>query len=304
VAAADRVLPPAVLAWRIAGKPVPLVLRATNHPSGNLKLWAPIKFLFDLLLSGLSRLIYRQATAVVAVSDGVADEVVRLSGLDRRDITTIFEPVVDESLGRKAREELNHPWLAPGEPPVLLGVGHLRLQKDFPTLIRAFALARAKREMRLVLLGEGGQRAELQKMVEELGVQVDVCLFGYTENPFAWMARASMFVLSSAWEGLPAVLIEALACGCPVVSTDCPSGPREILDGGKYGRLVPCFDPEALAGAILETLDALPDRESLRQRAMNFGVDASIDAYIRTFEAAIARQRGRERESEAAGVTA
>src|SRR5439155_27303373 len=175
----------------------------------------------------------------------------RLAGLDRGDIATIFEPVVDDSLGLKAKESLDHPWLAAGEPPVLLGVGHLRLQKDFPTLIRAFALARARRPMRLVLLGEGGQRTELQKMIEDFGVQADVCLYGYTENPFAWMANASMFVLSSAWEGLPAVLIEALACGCPVVSTDCPSGPREILDGGKYGKLVPCFDPQALSEAIL-----------------------------------------------------
>src|SRR5262249_31436661 len=159
-----------------------------------------------------------------------------------------------------------HPWLGAGEPPVLLGVGHLRMQKDFPTLIRAFALARKNRRMRLVLLGEGSQRPRLHRMISSLGVGDDVYLAGYTDNPFSWMARASLFVLSSAWEGLPAVLIEAMACGCPVVSTDCPSGPWEILEGGKYGRLVPCRDPQNLAEAIIATLDAPVSRQALIDR--------------------------------------
>ena len=285
VAGSSRVLLSAVMAWRIGGRAMPLVLRATNFPSGNLNLWAPLRPIVDLYLRVLLRFVFPPATVTVAVADGVAEEVVRLSGVPRRRIATVFEPVLDGTVVERSRAPLDHPWLAPGEPPVLLAVGRLGMQKDFPTLIRAFALARAKRPMRLMVLGEGRQRPRLQKMIESLGIADDVCLFGYSENPFAWMARVSMFVLSSAWEGLPAVLIEALACGCPVVSTNCPSGPWEILEGGKYGRLVPCRDPERLAEAIVAALDAPVNRQALVERARAFSAEASVNGYIRVFEA-------------------
>ncbi|TMJ37927.1 MAG: glycosyltransferase [Alphaproteobacteria bacterium] len=285
VAGSSRVLLSAVIAWLIAGRTMPLVLRATNFPSGNFNLWRPVRPIVDLYLRALLRLVFPPASATVAVGDGVAEEVARLSGMPRQRIATVFEPVLDGTVAERSRAPLDHPWLAPGEPPVLLAVGRLRMQKDFPTLIRAFALARAKRPMRLVVLGEGRDRPRLQKMIEALGIADDVCLFGRTENPFAWMARVSMFVLSSAWEGLPAVLIEALACGCPVVSTNCPSGPWEILEGGKYGRLVPCRDPERLAEAILAALDTPVDRQALVERACAFSAEASVNGYIRVFEA-------------------
>lgn len=288
VAAGNRVLLTAVIAWRISGKPMPLILRATNFLSKNLNLWAPFRMIVNLYLRALSRLVYRSATRTIAVSDGVAEEVVRLADLPREAITTVFEPVIDHSVAEKAKAPLVHPWLEPGQPPVLLAVGRLRFQKDFPTLIKAFALVHNRRPVRLVILGGGPVRYQLQDMITALGVESDVCLLGYTENPFAWMARASMFVLSSAWEGLPAVLIEALACGCPVVSTNCPSGPWEILDKGKYGRLVPCRDPAALAEAILATLDAPVDRQALRDRARIFNLETSIEGYIATFEEALA----------------
>src|SRR5205807_1946109 len=169
-------------------------------------------------------------------------------------------------------------------PPVLVAVGRLRMQKDFPTLIKAFALVRKVRLARLVIIGEGRQGANLQRLIETLGLKDDVALAGYMENPFAWMARASLYVLSSVWEGLPGVLIEALACGCPVVSTNCPSGPSEILDAGAYGRLVPCRDPEAMAEAILSTLDQPCDRQSLRNRAQAFSVEAAAERYAALIE--------------------
>jgi glycosyltransferase involved in cell wall biosynthesis len=214
----------------------------------------------------------------------------RLSAVPPERVVTIFEPVLDETLVEKSKAPLAHPWLNAGEPPVLLGVGHLRMQKDFPTLIRAFALARKKRRMRLVLLGEGSQRPRLQSVIASLDVADDVYLAGYTDNPFSWMARSSLFVLSSAWEGLPAVLIEAMACGCPVVSTDCPSGPWEILEGGKYGRLVPCRDPHSLAEAIIASLDAPVSRQALVDRAQVFSAKASVDQYVEVLEACHARR--------------
>jgi glycosyltransferase involved in cell wall biosynthesis len=290
VAAGDRVHLTSVIAWLISGKPMPLILRATNSVSAkNVNVWAPMRMIADLRRRYLWRFVYRRATRIVAVSDGVAQEIVRLADLPPGAVTTVFEPVVDDSLTEKANAPLVHPWLEPGQPPVLLAVGRLRTQKDYPTLLKAFAMARKNRPLRLMILGMGPLRSKLQDMIVALGVESDVHLFGYAENPMAWMARASLLVLSSVYEGLPAVLIEALACGCPVVSTNCPSGPWEILDKGAYGTLVPCGNPAALAEAILATLDVPVDRQRLRDRARVFDSETSIDRYIATFEDAIAR---------------
>jgi len=159
-------------------------------------------------------------------------------------------------------------------------VGRLTEQKDFSTLLQAFAQVRAQRQARLLLLGEGEMRDELTALGLALGIAKDLSLHGFTNNPFAYMARAAVFVLSSAYEGLPGVLIQALACGCPVVSTDCPSGPSEILENGQYGRLVPVGDPAAMAQAILSTLEAPPDRGLLQKQASLFSVDRAVEQYL------------------------
>jgi glycosyltransferase involved in cell wall biosynthesis len=229
---------------------------------------------------------YRQADAVVAVSAGVADDLAATTGLPRRLVTVVHNPVVPPDVDRRASEPVDHPWLQPGEPPVVLGVGRLVPQKGFPTLLRAFARVRRQRPARLVVLGEAAdgratakRTAELQGLAAELGIADSVALPGYAANPFAWMARAGVFALSSTHEGFGNVLPEAMACGCPVVSTDCPSGPAEILEDGRWGRLVPVGDDRALAEAILTTLAESPDRAALRGRAAAFSVDAAIDRY-------------------------
>jgi len=227
------------------------------------------------------RCVYPWADAIVAVSNGVADDLSLTAGIPRERITTIYNPVVMPELHEKARAALNHPWFAPGTPPVLLGAGRLVAQKDFTTLIKAFARVRAVRPARLMILGEGEQRGSLEGLARELGVSADVTLPGFVLNPFPYMARASVFVLSSAWEGLPGVLIQALACGCPVVSTDCPSGPVEILENGKYGPLVPVGDDEVLAQAILSVLNTLPDRDRLRAQAAMFSMARAADQYLK-----------------------
>ena len=175
------------------------------------------------------RAFYPWASHVVAVSRDAAEDFARTVGLAPERVEVIYNPVIMPGMRSLARQTPDHPWLRAGEPPVVLGIGRLTLQKDFPTLIRAFALVRRQRSVRLIILGEGGDRPALEALVAELGLGEDVALPGFRDNPLAYLSASALFVLSSAWEGLPTVLIEALAAGTRVVSTDCRSGPREIL---------------------------------------------------------------------------
>jgi len=232
----------------------------------------------------MMRHLYPKADRIVAVSQGVADDLITLLNLPTEKVTVIYNPIVTPELFERSQKPINHPWLEQNRLPVILAVGRLTKQKDYPTLFRAFSLVRQVRPAKLLILGEGEERANLERLAVELGIQNDVSMPGFVDNPFAFMSKASVFVLSSAWEGFGNVLVEALACGCPVVATDCRSGPREILDNGRYGRLVPVGDHEALAKAILETLDSpdFPaDRQTRIQRAMEFSVDAAVDKYLK-----------------------
>ncbi|SDY18125.1 glycosyltransferase [Nitrosomonas sp. Nm33] len=278
----------ATLARRFSKTNMPLVLRASNYPSGNIRWWPPFEQAIRRLLRWTLGVVYPWADHIIAVSQGVAREVQRLTGLPDDRVTTIYNPVVGPYIARLAAEPVNHAWLADAHVPLILAVGRLTIQKDYPTLIRAFARVRAVRTAHLVILGEGRQRHKLEKLVHELRLDDDVALLGHIDNPFAWMSKAAVLVLSSTWEGLPGVLIEALACGCPVVSTDCPSGPREILEEGAIGPLVPVHDDKALAAAILTLLAAPRDRAKLLRRAEDFRIDAGVDAYLRVLTAQVA----------------
>jgi glycosyltransferase involved in cell wall biosynthesis len=269
---ASHINPAAALAWRLAGVDTRLVLRESNHaPAARVR-------------SRLAHRFYRWADAIAAVSDGVAAYVAAAAAVPRQRVVTIYNGVAIPELLRQAQVPLVHPWFSPGAPPVILGVGRLMPQKDFPMLVRAFARVRARRAARLLILGHGDS-LPLQQLAAHLGVGDDVSCPGFVSNPFQFMARASVFVLSSAWEGFPSVLIEALACGCPVVSTDCPSGPAELLDRGAFGPLVPVGDDVALADAILSALAAPTDRERLRARAAQFSVDAVAEQFIKLVSA-------------------
>jgi glycosyltransferase involved in cell wall biosynthesis len=268
-------------ARRLAGVPTKLVisehitLSQSVQSGGNRRKWR-YRFLPPLVAR-----TYPWAEAIIAVSAGVANDLSTVAEIPRERILTIYNPVVTPDLEEKSRALCDHPWYAPGSPPVLLAVGRLAAQKDFPTLLRAFAQVRRVRPVRLLLLGEGEDRTKLEALVRELGVAADVALPGFVLNPFKYMARAAVLVLSSLYEGLPTVVIEALACGCPVVSTDCPSGPAEILEGGRYGALVPVGDDAALAEAIMATLDVPRDRNRLRERAALFSADGKAEQYLR-----------------------
>jgi len=294
LSAASHVNLVAVSAMRLAAVPIPLVLRTSNHPSGNLAHHPPLQRLVRAWLKWLSRRFYPRADAVIAVSDGVAREIVRLSATPAERVVTIYNPVVDKALTRRLAAPIDHPWLAPDAPPVILAAGRFKLQKDFPTLIEAFARLERSHRARLVILGDGPGRPALETLAARRGLELgqDVLFAGYVANALPWMRRARLFVLSSLWEGLPGVLIEALAAGCPVVSTDCPSGPFEILEGGRHGRLVPVGDPAALARAMAAALDETPDRAALRARALDFAPGVAIQRYLDVLEGVIARRKG------------
>lgn len=232
------------------------------------------------LIPYLVRYSYPLATHIVAVSQGVRESLARITGLPMERIKVVYNPVITPALLLKANGPIDHPWFASGEPPVLLSAGRLTEQKDYPTLIRAFALVREERPVRLMILGEGEDRPRLEDLARELGISTDVALPGFVDNPYQYMKRAAVFVLSSKWEGLPTVLIEALAVGTPVVSTNCPSGPAEILEEGKWGQLVPVGDETLLAAAIIQTLDRPPNRDLLRKRGLEFSVDRAVQQYL------------------------
>lgn len=226
--------------------------------------------------------LYSLADGICTVSQAASADLVRFAGLPRDRVQTIYNPFDLSRIEKLAAEGTPHPWLDFGQPPVILAMGRLTKQKDFATLLSAFVCLRKTHYARLLILGEGELRPSLLLQTQKYGLtRDDVQLPGFVDNPFPWLARSSLFVLSSLWEGLPGALIEALACGVPVVSTDCPSGPNEILQGGRWGRLVPVADASALADAMMATLDTppaqLPDG---RQRAADFELDRAVDAYL------------------------
>jgi len=267
----------ALSAARLAGRSTPVMVTEHDTMSRSTRHYGPLT---RVVWPHILQLGYAGARWVVAVSRGAADDFARSSGVPRERIHVAYNPVITPTILAQARQRPDHPWLAPGEPPVVLGVGRLTRQKDFPTLIRAFAAARQRHPARLIILGEGEDRPLLEGLARELGVADEVALPGFRANAMAFMATAAVFVLSSEWEGLPTVLIEALAAGTRVVSTDCPSGPREILQDGRLGALVPVGDAPALAaaiGAALESPAARPPTDALQP----FTRDAAVDHYLR-----------------------
>ena len=232
-----------------------------------------------------SRVLYPLADAVVAVSGGVAESVRRSLGVDAGRVRTIYNPIPADSIRRLAREEVTHPWFADGEPPVVLSVGREAPSKDYPTLVEAFGLARREVDSRLVILGKlsAPYRTRLKSLARGHGVEGDLAFVDFDENPYRYMRRAGLLALSSRSEGLPTVILEALACGTPVVSTDTPYGPREILGG--FGDLPPVGDAPALARALVATLRGeRPTEEALRARAADFSEAKAADAYLALFE--------------------
>jgi glycosyltransferase involved in cell wall biosynthesis len=237
----------------------------------------------DMLLPWLVRRFYPLADGIVAVSEGVADDLAEVTGLPRDQIQVIVNPVLTARAKEMAGEQLDHPWFTPGEPPVVISVGRLNEQKDLGTLIEAFDRIYEPRNARLLILGEGPERTRLEELIVARGLEGAVALPGWTANPYPFLRASKVFVLSSRWEGLPGALIEALYCGVPVIATDCPSGPREILGMGRHGRLVPVGDADLLGRAIADGLAGAiprPTLESWQPYQQEVVVDRYLDVLL------------------------
>ena len=232
------------------------------------------------LLAQFARHAYKHAYAVVAVSNDVADSLAMSLGIERERVSVVYNPVITPTFLQRSSEPGIHPWLNASEAPVIVGMGSLYPVKDFPTLLRAFAKVRAELPCRLMIMGEGVRRRELECLAADLGVEQDVLLSGFIANPYPNLKRASAFVLSSIREGLGNVLIEALALGVPCIATHCKGGPSEILAGGKYGLLTPVGDVDAMAAAIFTTLQRT--RPVIPETAWQlFTLATATDAYER-----------------------
>ncbi len=292
LAAKDRAGRAAVLARDLARlQHPPIVMRLGTDLSGALAHRHPLRRWLRTAPVGRS---WRRVEHIVAVSEGVAEDTARVARYPRARISVIHNPVITDTLAAQAAMPCPHPWLSAAAQvaaPVILGAGRLERQKDFPMLLHAFARLRAARPARLVLLGEGAWRERLAALADRLGVATDVDLLGFQPNPYPFLARARVFALSSRWEGSPNVLTEAMALGTPVVATDCPSGPREILSHGRFGPLVPMGDAPALATALAQALDHPLPPAVLKAAVADYSVAKSARRYLALLDR-VAEERG------------
>jgi len=274
IANANRI---AILANILSGKNSKVhVVEHTTHSLSLNNMSGIIRMLTNIVY----RILYPKADMVIHVSQEAASDLERKYNWEQGRVKVAFNPIINEQLVSHTNNGTVHTWFGPGQPPVILGAGRLISDKNFSLLIDAFSKVRRQIDSRLIILGEGPERPLLEKKISGLNLQEDVALAGYVDNPFDYMKQASVFVLSSKREGLPSVLIEALACGVPVVSTKCPSGPAEILEFGKYGELVPLDAPDEMANAIIRAVKNPPKSEVNIERAKNFTIERSVKRYI------------------------
>ncbi len=241
----------ALIASRLTLKPLRVVVSVRNTLSAE---YATKQGRKEQIVLALTRKLYPGATWITTVSDGVADDAAKFLKIDRSKFRTIYNPLLDEDFYTKLEAPVDHPFFQDSRQPSILAVGRLSGQKDYPTLLKAFGAVRKHRAARLIILGEGPDLESLQALAKELGISGEVSFAGFQVNPYPWMKRADLFVLASKFEGLPGVLIQAIGAGTRVVSTDCPSGPSEILLQGQVAPLVPVGDADKLAEAMLHQL--------------------------------------------------
>ena len=264
----------AILANRMAGRPTRIIV--SHHVT--MSSFDRGSSLKHRLVPLLYRMTLPAADHVIAVSRGVAAGMPRALG--KRSLLSVIEnPIVHSRYRELASVSLAHPWFGDNQPPVILGVGRLVPQKNFSLLIDAFSLVAGRRPARLVLLGEGPLRGQLLGQIGRLGLDQCATILPVDPNPWPYMKGARVVVLSSLYEGFGNVLVEAMAVGTPVVSVDCPDGPAEILERGKWGRLVPAQDAAALAAAIASTLDDPGDAEARQVRALDFSAPVIAARY-------------------------
>jgi glycosyltransferase involved in cell wall biosynthesis len=266
----------AIIAKMLARVPTRVVVTVHNHLT---RYSTQSKELKRKLTPWFVRWLFPFADEIVAVSQGVADDAAKVSRLNSTKIKTIYNPIFTTDLIAKFQEPIDCDWLLDDRIPVILGVGRLSKQKDFATLIRAIAIVRKQYPVRLIILGQGEELSQLTSLATELDLINNVAFLGFVANPYAYMSKAKMLVMSSVYEGFGNVLVEGMLAGIPVVSTNCESGPSEILANGKYGNLVNVGDAGSLATAIIDTLEYPPDPDILRKRGQEFSLEAALEKY-------------------------
>lgn len=242
-----------ILARLLVGVNTKLVVRQANRLKSQLKGYP---LFLGFIMYPLIRIAYQKADLIISPSKGLISDLTEFMKAEEHKIKLIYNPTVTADIFEKAQQKTNHPWFEEKSFPIILGAGRLKPQKDFTTLIKAFArVKRNFKDAKLVILGEGKQRPELERLIAQLGLEEDVDLAGFKDNPYAFISKADVFVLSSIYEGLPNILIEALALKKKIVATNCYSGPAEILKFGKYGSLLPVGSPVLLEAAIAKALE-------------------------------------------------
>lgn len=260
------------------GRRIPLVSVLHNTLSQEVHSFQRVRELLFPILN-------RRYDRVIAVSEAAREDYIRLCGASGEQVVTVYNPVITEDFWKQAAAEAEHPWLSPSRDfKTIVIAGRLTQAKNHALMLEALRLLGDG--FRLILLGEGELRGQLEAQAK--GLHVDFA--GFVPNPAAYFKRADIVALSSRFEGLPTVLIEALAVGARIVSTDCPSGPREILKDGEFGILVPQEDPQALADGIRRALAWEPDREALRRRALDFNEEQAVNGYLRVIREALAEK--------------
>ena len=267
---------------------VRLLFRASNppFPGRNIRI--------GVFLAWLYRLRFRGARRIISVSEELNEMLVNSIRLDPSSVVTIANSIDLGAAAERAAEELEHPWFTTGEPPVILGIGRLAPQKNFSLLIKAFAQVRQIRPSRLVIIGDGAgeELLKLQALAVSLGLTpAEIWFAGRQSNPLKFLAHAGLFVLSSNWEGMSNVLLEAMACGCPVVATDCPTGVRELLEGGRSGVIVPLGDVDAMTQAIVAKLAEVPNRDYLRRKAAQYDRNRALSRYVAVLKEELAHTK-------------
>jgi len=257
-------------------------------PGLHIKVWASLRNALNQNNISDLRKIARRCDGIIPISNGLAKDFIEMTGVSEKKVHVISNPVVTPDLYQLAFQRADHPWLLNKECPVVMGIGRLTPQKDFATLVRAFAEVRKNRACRLIILGEGELRTELQKLAAESGIAEDVDFPGFKKNPWCCLGHADVFVLSSAYEGFGNVLAEAIALGVPAISTDCPSGPSEILEGGRLGPLIPVGDVHQLANAMGQVLDNPPNSQTLIESAQKYRYDVCGACYLEVMGLTIA----------------
>lgn len=253
-------------------------VRVPNHLSLHAK---NAKRRRDKLRPFFARNLYKYADGIISISEGVAKDISSITKIMDSKLNVIYNPVVSAQLVEESKEIKEHKWLDCNDNPVILAVGRLTKQKNFELLIKSFKEVREKVDARLIILGEGEERKQLEALISKLNLVDFVDLPGFDNNPYVYMKKADVFVLSSSWEGFGNVLVESMALGTPVVSTDCPSGPREILNNGEYGFLVDLSDPKGLSNKIITIIEENPfSEEEMIKRANEFSIKKVTDQYI------------------------